>query len=199
MDDVSSAAHSIRVATEIRVECKSWETLKRGSPFPCLLDGGRCAEADEAASRREDGPRACGMENVSWSQVTRYRPSDGSHASQRQELAEHALVHPVRQLRQMAVTLVLHAFGARPLGLHRCLMNVERRDEQHRQIYSQQHPGSDMSLRHYVHDCKITKKNLHSSCFILLFFCNFAFVKIKTNKSTNEEHPYYRLNRTDWF
>ena len=30
-------------------------------------------------------------------------------------------------------------------------------------------------------------------------FRNFVVAKAKNNLNTNEEHPYYRLNRTNWF
>ena len=69
------------------------------------------------------------MNGFALRQVIKYRSCGGSDVSQRKDLAKHTLVHPLRQLIQMAVTLVMNAFGTRCLAPVRSLVDVERRDE----------------------------------------------------------------------
>ena len=68
----------------------------------------------------------------------RYSNQSGCQHGQRQELAEHTVVHPRRGLRQVAVTAVMQAVGTFCLRNRRnLLMQMKRRDYQHWQKYRQ--------------------------------------------------------------
>lgn len=77
-----------------------------------------------------------------------------SHKCQRKELAEHTMVHRVGKLRQVSVALVLYTGRTRGIvGFH--MVNVQRRQHQHRQEDCQQNPTGYMSFSFYVHTCNM--------------------------------------------
>ena len=89
----------------------------------------------------------------------------GSHVCQRENLAQHTLVHSLGELHQMTVTQVLHAGCTLHLIEPLYPMNVERRQEKHRQIDCQQHPRSNMSFCYRIHKCKSTVFILNKAIF----------------------------------
>ena len=79
----------------------------------CLSNSRRSTKADDAAGCQASRLRAQSIRNPSWREVKGYHSDSGSNIGQRQELAQHTLVHPIRKLSQMTVTLVLYAFDTR--------------------------------------------------------------------------------------
>ena len=69
----------------------------------------RSTKADESCVCQAWFLTILGIDNLMSGLVTKQHSCGGSHIGQCEDLAQNALVHPVRELRQMAVTLVLHA------------------------------------------------------------------------------------------
>jgi len=64
--------------------------------------------------------------------------SGSGHKGKGKKLAQHAVVRPRRHLRQVAVTIVMHAVGTfRPRCRTTVFMYVERREKQHWHKYCQ--------------------------------------------------------------
>ena len=75
---------------------------------------------------------------------------------QREELAQHTVVHVYRGLCQVTTAMVVQAIYVSYLGTLRRFVNVKRRQQQYWHEYCQHHKGRYLSLDCY-HDCKITK------------------------------------------
>ena len=69
----------------------------------------RSTKADESRVCQARFLTILGIDDLMFGLVTKQHSYSGSHIGQCENLAQHTLVHPVRELRQMAVTLVLHA------------------------------------------------------------------------------------------
>lgn len=81
-----------------------------------------------------------GINGLSFETIAKQCSSGSRYVRQSENLAQHTLVHPVRELREMAVALVVHTLNAHRLAGIRSLVDVQRRNEQHRHIDGQQHP-----------------------------------------------------------
>lgn len=75
---------------------------------------------------------------------------------QRQELAQHTVVHVYRGLRQVTAAMVVQTVHTSHLGTLRRLVYVNRRQQQYWQEYRQHHKSCYLSL-HCFHACKSTK------------------------------------------
>ena len=144
---MSSSAYTCDVGSQDicnYVECL-FENLKRGNPL-CSSNRGRSTKLDVTLKNQACCLTIQVINNLVFRLETNQRPCCDSDISNCQKLAQHAFVHHVRKLGQMAVTLVMHAFDASHLTDISCFMNVKRRNKEYRQVHSQQHPCCDLSL-----------------------------------------------------
>ena len=75
---------------------------------------------------------------------------------QREELAQHTVVHVYRGLRQVTAAMVVQTVHTCHLGTLSRLVHVNRRQQQYWQEHRQHHKRCYLSL-HCYHDCKSTK------------------------------------------
>ena len=75
---------------------------------------------------------------------------------QREELAQHTVVHVYRGLRQVTAAMVVQTVHTSHLGTLGRLVHVNRRQQQYWQEYRQHHKCRYLSLHHF-HACKSTK------------------------------------------
>jgi hypothetical protein len=119
------------------------------------LNGRRSTKTETKELDRRDIPPTHSIDNLASGLITKQRSGDGSDVRQREDLAQHTLVHPVRKLYQVTLALVVYALGACLLRFLRWLMDMQRRKDEHRQVDCQQQPRSYMSLRHRIHATKL--------------------------------------------
>lgn len=107
----------------------------------CQSDRRRSTKAQRVAAARAYALTKNGIQNLAPRQAQKEKTAGRSNVRKRENLAENALVEVARELHQVPMTLVLYALVARRLSLHSCVVDVERREEEHRQIYREQQPG----------------------------------------------------------
>jgi len=59
------------------------------------------------------------------------------HECQRQELTQHTGMKSRSELRQMAMTIVLHTFYTRSIAIDLCVVSVKQRQKKHWHEYCQ--------------------------------------------------------------
>ena len=124
----------------------------------CQSDRRRSTKAQCATVAKAYALTKNGIQNLASRQAQKEKTAGRSNVRKRENLAENALVEVARELRQVAMTLVLYALIARQFARRDVAMHMHRRENQHRHVHREQQPGSDMSLLQYVHRHKIMKK-----------------------------------------
>lgn len=100
----------------------------------------RSTKADEFLPDTTGNLTIQGISNLAFWLTTKQHFCCVRDIRQCQKLTQQTLVHPIRELQQMPMALLLHAFGTSRISISSIIMNVERRDEEHWQIYCQKHP-----------------------------------------------------------
>ena len=144
-------------ATVRKIVCLLNICLKKcmGQGYPCISNSWRSTKTDEIMPDLTGNLAVLGISDFAFWLITELWFCCVRDIRKCQELAQQTLVRPIRELRQMSVTLVLHAFSTGRLAIFVCTMDMERREEEHRQICRQKHPRCDMSLCYQVHNCKV--------------------------------------------
>ncbi len=100
----------------------------------------RSARNDDATAFSMIAIQRLGATLLTYMNIHRDSNHSGCHHRKRKELTQHAVVCPRCRSRQVTVTIMMHAIAAFRISCLQRLMNVERREYQHRQNYCQQHP-----------------------------------------------------------
>ena len=101
-------------------------------------DGRRTSGNNSATAGGMVAAQKLGMEFLTYMNIYPDSQQNGRQHGQRQQLTQHTVVQVGRDLRQMAPAVVVQTLRKRGLRALSRLMDVKRRQQQHRQEHCQQ-------------------------------------------------------------